>query len=315
LKTTLCWTRLYDFVMTERLSLRKLDYFIAAAETGTMTAAAERLHISQSAISAGLAALERQLGVQLLLRTKSKGLTLTYAGQRFLPAAHALLARSDELRLGMAEVGERPAGELRVGCFTTIAPFLLPGLMESFTLMYPEVVVNFLEGSLIELQEYLLEGRCELALLYDTDIQPGVSYDLLHEAQPHVLLSAGDPLVTHDTIGPADLAGRDMIMFDVPPSQRYFRGVLAELGVAPTVRHRSMNFEMVRCLVARGAGYSLLIQRPVTDLSYEGLPLVTRTLDRRVTPVGVVLARPDGAQLTRRASVFAEFCHERLRAG
>jgi len=299
--------------MTERLNLRQLDYFIAAAETGTMTAAAERLHISQSAISAGLAGLERQLGVQLLLRTKAKGLTLTYAGQRLLPAAHALLARADELRLGMADVGTQPAGELRVGCFTTIAPFLLPGLMESFTKVFPQVVVHFLEGSLKELQEYLLQGRCELALLYDTDIQPGVAYDLLHEAQPHVLLPADDRLAGQDVVRPADLAGRDMVMLDVPPSQHYFRGILAELGVAPIIRHSSMNFEMVRCLVARGVGYSLLVQRPVTDLSYEGLPLVIRSLDRRVRPVRVVLAHAEGALLTRRASVFAEFCRDRWR--
>ncbi len=63
------------------MSLRQLDYFVIAAEIGTMTGAAQRLHVSQSAVSLGIAELERQLGVQLLLRCKAKGLTLTEAGR------------------------------------------------------------------------------------------------------------------------------------------------------------------------------------------------------------------------------------------
>ena len=161
--------------MTERISLRQLDYFVVAAETGTMTGAAQRLYVSQSAVSLGVAELERQLGVQLLLRFKAKGLTLTEAGRMLLPEARALLARTEELQAGMREVGQTAAGRLVIGCFTTIGPFLLPRLLEEFQTAYPDVPLDFMEGSLTELQQLLLEGRCELAVLYGVDIRSPAS--------------------------------------------------------------------------------------------------------------------------------------------
>ena len=67
---------------------------------------------------------------------------------------------------------------------------------------------------------------------------------------------------------------------------------------------------MVRSLVARGVGYSLLIQRPALDASYEGRELkMHRISDTGIPPLPVVLARPAGSQPTRRAAAFAEFCH------
>lgn len=78
------------------LDLRQLSCFVAAATTGTMTAAGERLLLSQSAVSLGVRALERRLGVQLLVRRSARTLLLTPAGARLLPAARELLAHADE---------------------------------------------------------------------------------------------------------------------------------------------------------------------------------------------------------------------------
>lgn len=294
--------------MTERINLRQLDYFVTAAEAGTMTAAAGVLHVSQSAVSLAIAELERQIGVQLVLRHKAKGLTVTEAGRRLLPEARALLARSDEIRADMFEVGRTPAGQLMIGCFTTIAPFLLPGLLEDFQATYPEVALDFVEGSQVVLQQLLLEGRCELAVLYDVDIQPGIEHEILYETKPHVLLPPEHPLAQRKAVRLAELARYDMIMLDVPPSYRYFSQVLADFGVEPRIRHRTVSFEMVRSLVARGMGYSLLIQHPVVNVSYEGRPLVIRPIRDRLDPMPVVLGRPAGTRPTRRATVFAEFC-------
>ncbi|MET7619227.1 LysR family transcriptional regulator [Streptomyces sp. NPDC005408] len=296
--------------MTDRMSLRQLDYFVVAAEVGTMSGAAKVLYVSQSAVSIGIAELEHQLGVQLLLRSKPKGLTLTEAGRKLLPEARALLARTEELQAGMRDVGQTPAGRLVVGCFMTIAPFLLPRLLEDFQAAYPEVTLDFLEGSLVDLQQLLLEGRCELAVLYGVDIQPGIDFDVLYATQPHVLLSSAHPLAEAEAVRLADLAGHDMIMLDVPPSLRYFTEVLSTAGVTPAIRHRTRSFEMVRSLVARNVGYSLLIQHPALDVSYEGRPLEIRRIHDPVVPLPVVLARPSGAQPTRRAAAFASFLHE-----
>lgn len=294
--------------MPDRMSLRQLDYFVTAAEAGTMTGAAQLLYVSQSAVSAGIGELEHQLGVQLLIRAKAKGLTLTAAGRLFLPEARALLARSEELRSGMREVGQTAAGRLVVGCFTTLAPFLLPRLLEEFPAACPDVTLDFLEGSLDELQRLLREGRCELALLYGVDTEPGIVFDRLYSTVPHVLLPREHPLAERDGIRLADLADHEMIMLDVPPSRRYFSEVMADAGLRPVVRHRTESFELVRSLVARGAGYSLLIQRPALDISYEGRAVRIRPIADEVAPLPVGLARLSGTLPTRRAAAFASFC-------
>lgn len=295
--------------MTDRISLRQLHYFVACAEAGTMTGAARHLYVSQGAVSVAIAQLESRIGVQLLLRSKAKGLALTEAGRHLLPEARALLARTDELQSGMRDIGQAPAGRLVIGCFTTIAPFLVPGLLEEFQAAHTRVTLDFVEGSLTDLQGLLREGRCELAVLYGVDIQPGVDFDTLYETRPHVLLPSGHPLAEQEEIRLADLAGLDMIALDVPPSLSYFTDVLASAGVTPVVRHRTESFEMVRSLVARGVGYSLLIQHPRPDVSYEGRALAVRRIKDTVRPLPVVLARPTGSRLTRRAAAFAAFCH------
>jgi len=294
--------------MTDRISLRQLDYFVVAAQIGTITGAAQRLYVSQSAVSLGIGELERQLGVQLLFRSKARGLALTEAGRLFLPEARALLARTDELQAGMRDLGQSPAGRLVVGCLTALAPFLLPSLLEEFETAFPEVALDFIEGSPAELQRSLLIGRCELALLYGLDIQPGVGQDVLYLASPHVLLPPAHPLAASANVRLADLAGHHMISLDLPPNPSYFSGLLAGAGVVPAVRHRTASFETVRSLVARGVGYSLLVQRPAADVSYEGRRVAVRRIRDAVVPLPVVLALPSGARPTRRAAAFAAHC-------
>lgn len=301
--------------MTERLNLRHLSYFVAAAEVGTMTGAAESLHVSQSAVSLGVADLERQVGVQLLLRRRAKGLTLTTAGQQFIVDARALLRQAEELQVGAQELGHSLTGRLVVGCFQTIGPIVLPALLDSFAAEYPGVDLDFVEGSLVDLQAMLLDGRCEIALLYDMDIVPGIEREAVYLTWPYVLLSPEHPLADRDAVALGDLADHDMIMLDFPPSWHHFTSLLATAGVVPRIRHSTSSFEMVRSLVARGYGFSMLIQRPAVEVSYEGLPLVTRPVADPIDPTPVVLAWPASAHLTRRARAFAAHCREVLRNG
>lgn len=78
-----------------RFSFRKLEYFVAAGETGSITLASERIHISQSAVSTAITQLERELGVQLFVRLHAQGLSLTPAGRKLLRDAKNLLAQAE----------------------------------------------------------------------------------------------------------------------------------------------------------------------------------------------------------------------------
>ncbi|MCX5435603.1 MULTISPECIES: LysR family transcriptional regulator [unclassified Streptomyces] len=297
------------------LSLRQLRYFVAAAEMRTISGAAAREHISQSTVALAISELERTLGVQLFLRQQAKGLTITQAGLAVLADARPLLAHADELVSSARHLGGQLSGDLTVGCYTTLAPFLMPGLLQGFAAEHPTVELNFVEGSQVELQERLLDGTCEMALLYELDLQPGVHHETLYRTRPHVLLPHTHPLAGQGAVSLHDLADEPMVLLDYPPSRHYFTQLLASLGVRPTVRHTTSSFETVRSLVARGLGYSLLIQRPPSGISYEGIPLAECAIQEEVPEMPVLLARPTRAKLTRRAQAFADYCRRTLADG
>lgn len=297
------------------LDLRQVACFVAAATTGTMTAAGEQLTLSQSAVSLAVRALERRLGVQLLVRRSARTLLLTPAGARFLPGARELLAHAEELeRLALAGDGSAIAGPLTVGCFPTFAPFLLPGLIQGFTALHPSVTIDFVEGSVPELEDAMRAGACDLAIVDVLAIGADMTYETLFTARPYVLLAADDPLAGRDAIAVAELAERDMIMFDLPPSRRLLERVFTERGLTPRIRHRSANHELVRALVGRGLGFALLVTRPVHNLTHEGLPLAAVPLAGEVAEHELALAHPRGARLTRQAATFADHCRKHAAA-
>jgi DNA-binding transcriptional LysR family regulator len=291
------------------LSLRQLQYFVAAAEAGTIAGGASISHVSQSAVALAISELEKTLDVQLVLRAKAKGLTLTAAGVAVLADARSLLGHADDLVASARSLGQELSGPLSVGCYTTMAPFLMPTALEEFAAEHPTVTLTFAEGSQAGLQARLIDGSIELAVLYDLDIEPGIDYEVLYQTRPYVLLAADHPLATGAPVRLRDLADEPMIMLDQPPSQQNFTQLLASAGVKPRVRQATSSFEAVRSLVARNLGYALLVQRPTSLTSYEGLPITHCDIAEPMPDMPVLIAWRSGAKLTRRAQAFSEFCH------
>ena len=291
-----------------RFTFRQLEYFVTVAEEGTMVGAAERHHISQSAISLAVTELERVLGVQLFMRRKARGIELTGAAREMLPEARRLLQHAAEVQSAARSVGQTIAGDLVLGCFPTLTPFLLPEILRRFPEAHPSVTVRLFEGTVAEMTTRLLDGTCETALMYDLGIGSEIATTVLYQVRPYVLLAADHRLATEGPIALAELRGEPMVMLDMPPSATMFRDVLATGGVEPNVRYSSASFESVRSLVASGAGYSLLLQRPSPTSTYAGPPLVHREIAEDVRLVDVVLARASNARPTRRALAFADFC-------
>lgn len=290
------------------LNLRQLECFVTAADAGTMTAAASRLYVSQSAISLAVGQLERSLGTQLFIREKARGLRLTAAGARLLPEARSLLAHAEDVRTAGEEAGAGLRGSLTVGCFRTAAPFVLPELLETFAIEQPEVALDFIEGPSDELADALLEGRCEIALLYDQSLRPGIATEVVRTMRPYALMSPEHPLARRASVAVAEIAPHPMIMLDVPPSKDYYNDLFRLAGVEANVRHHASSYELVRALVGRNLGWAPLLSRPHVDRSYEGRPLVQVPFDDEPLANQLVLAWPDGIRLTRRARTFADLC-------
>lgn len=293
--------------MVVRISFRQLEYLVAVADAGSITGAAAVCGASQAGVSLSLSDLEKRLDVQLLIRQKAKGVKLTAAGARVVAEGRRLVEAAEELQASAAAAEHEVSGTLGIGCYTSLSPFFIPPLLDEFAGRFPALDVHVLEGTADDLLAALRDGRCELALLYAEDCDAGLTMVPVRTSRPYLVLAADHPLAVRDAIHLADIADEPLIMFDVPSARNAVR-MLEAVGLTARVRHMSSNIEVVRGLVARGVGYSILVQRWPADLSFEGRPIACRSIADPVPERKVVLAWPDGIRLTRRAHTLIDFC-------
>jgi DNA-binding transcriptional LysR family regulator len=294
-------------------TLRQLEYFVAVAESGSVTGAARAVHLSQSAMSTALADLERALGVQLLLRQHARGVTLTPAGRQLLAGSRRLLAQAAELQAEARDLGGALTGPLALGCFGVLAPYVLPELLAACAGRYPGLRLETSEQDLDDLAEGVLSGRFELGLSYDLARHPRLSARRLFSLPPYVLLPAGHPLAGRTALTLGELAGEPLALLDLPQSRDYFRGLFERAGVTPVVRYRSTSVETCRALVGRGLAYTLLNLRPKVPAALDGHPVVSVPLDGPAAALDVVLLTSSSSRPTRRAAAVAGLCGELLR--
>lgn len=199
---------------------------------------------------------------------------------------------------------------LSIGCFHTFGPYILPEMIQRLTAEDPGVRINLVEGDQRRVQQSLLAGESDVALLYDIDISDDLNQIVLTHLTPYVLLADGHPLANRVDITPADLADHPMVLLDAPPSRDYFQRILTDAGVTPDIAFRSSSLEMVRGLVGHGLGYGLLATKPASAMTYDGRALVSRPLISDVAPSRVVLATRKNATLSIAAERFIWFCRD-----
>jgi len=296
-----------ESIFRGNFTLRQLAHFVVAAERGTVSGAAADLHMSQSAVSASISELERLLGAELCVRRKAQGVALTPTGQAVLQRAKDLLLEAAELEYLVRGDGRELVGPLAVGCYVTLAPTVVPPLLDGFSRAHPRVTLDFTEGAQDELADQLRAGLLDLVVMYDMDVQATWNTLVLYEVRPHILLHADHPLAGAEAVHLRDLEGEPMVLFDAPPSSRNTLAIFESCGVEPQVRHRTRSYELTRGIVGRGLGYALLIQRPRNERTYEGRPIVIKEIADDIEAARVVLVWPRGTALSPRARAFAEF--------
>ncbi|WP_136609396.1 LysR family transcriptional regulator [Sinomonas albida] len=290
-----------------RFTLRQLGYLIAVGETGSISAAADRLHVTQTAVGASLNDLERALGTQLLVRRRAHGALLTPAGQYVCDRARSLLAEAADLELSARDTGTALRGPLALGCYSTLAVTLVPPILQGFSELHPGVELDFVADQQVPLERRLLAGELDAALMYDMNLPMGLAARTLYEARVYVLLAADHPLATGGPVELAALEADPLVFLDLHPSGEHTMAVFRAAGVEPRIRYRTTDFELTRSLVGRGLGYALLVQRPWRDETYEGLPVVAAEITPAPAPVRILLAWSAAVRPTRRAQALMAF--------
>lgn len=239
------------------MDLLRLQYFVQVVEAGTFSRAAARLGLAQPSLSRHLAQLEADLGQRLLLRT-GRGVAPTEAGLALLPHAKALLEQAEIARDELRSMQVSPRGRVVVGLPPRIAPLLAVPLVEGFGARFPRALITIAEGMSHALQEGLIAGRLDVAVLFDPQ----------HSARLELELLLREPLLlvgpAHAEALPAQLALKDLSDYPLvlPSAPNAIRNLVEAkvrpLGIELRVVAEVGAVQTALALVARGIGYSVL---------------------------------------------------------
>ena len=296
-----------------RFTLRQIEHAVAIQDRGSVAAASVVLGVAQPTLSASLAKLEKQTGIQLFIRRHAQGVSPSPAGIRFLAEARNLLSFAQDLQRETAAVGTAIEGTLSLGSFTTIAPAYVPQLVASFTASHPRAAVRLAEGTQDQLLDGLRGGQHDLVLLYDVDMPDDLAVTILASFEPYVLLPAKHRLTRHRHVPLAALKSEPFILLDIAPSRTYFTRILEQAGISPQIAFASPSLEVVRGLVGQGLGYSILVTRPHGDHSYAGEELAVRPIAETVERGVIALAALKQMRKTRLVAAFEAHCVEYFR--
>jgi DNA-binding transcriptional LysR family regulator len=296
------------------VTLTQLRYFAEAATQLSMTSAAARLNVAQSAVSSAIAQLERHIGTQFFIRQRSKGLLLTPAGELFLRDAQAILAQVEESLDHARGEQQSVKGRVRMACFSTLAPFLLPGVLSRLREEHPALEVEVLEMDISGCISALINGQADLALCYDLDLPDVITGSVVHTARPYLALPPHHELAGSDSIPLSALRNESFVLLDLPHTRDLMLSIARLSGGEPDVRFRSASYETVRTFVARGLGYSILHQRPQHKLTYDGGQIATVEIQDDVPELKTVLAHLQSQRPTARVRAVAQAVRHQIAA-
>lgn len=146
------------------MELKELRYIVALAEEGSISRAAERLYMAQSSLSQFLQQYEKELGTPLFVRT-SKGIRLTSGGAVFIENARKLLLQYRRAENELWDSANLKGGRIVFGISSFRGYYMLPGILKEFYERYPKVSVEIIEANSMELEEKLMEGKLDLAVV------------------------------------------------------------------------------------------------------------------------------------------------------
>ncbi|MBF6360205.1 LysR family transcriptional regulator [Nocardia farcinica] len=263
------------------MELRHLHYFLAVAEEGNFTRAAERVHVAQSGISTHIKSLERELGQQLFVR-KPRGVTLTAAGAALLPHAVQVLDAVAAGRASVEALSGLLTGHVAIGTITSISPrsIDLPELLASFHRRHPGVGISLVEDTAAILAHRVYDNDLDIAFTSLTDEPvPGMRSRPLRSERMVAALPPGDPLARRRRLPLSALSGRSLIALPEGSGlRRRLDQTLAREGVRAQVAFEASDPDVLVALAGKGLGLALVPESAlvgdgrVVGVEVDGLP-------------------------------------------
>jgi len=238
------------------MNLRSLQYFVKLADLRHFSKAAEACFVSQPTLSTQVKKLEDELGVQLVERSPRK-IMLTPVGEEIAERARLILSDVDQIRAVARRAGDPADGNLRLGLFPTLAPYVLPHVVPTIRKRYPNLRLQLAEEKTEDILKMLQQGELDAALLALPVNDEGMDVEILFE-EPFVLaLPGGHPLGKKSRITLKDLNGSELLLLDEGHCLRdHALDVCALAGAHERVDFHATSMETLRQMVAADVGPS-----------------------------------------------------------
>lgn len=282
------------------MDTKKYEVFAKTVELSSLTAAAQALGLTQSAVSHIIAAVEEELKLTLLKRSRT-GARLTPEGERMLPYIKEIL-RQEALMYRAAEgLRELTAGEVRIGTFTSVATHWLPGMMKEFQQMHPQVEFRLFNGDYHDVNQWLRQGSVDLGFVA-LPMEQDWECIVLGEDRLMAALPENHPLARQERCAVTDVAREPFISL-LETSDHDARRALDKAGLRPNVKFTTKDDYAVLAMVRQGLGVSIM---PELLLRGQSSGIAVRPLDPPSSRM-LALALPAGGRTGPAARRFAEF--------
>ena len=246
------------------------EYFLAIAQAGSISKAAQGLYLSQPALSSSLKRLEEDLGAQLFDR-ESTPLRLTQAGERYLSYVRENQERERRLRQDLAQMEREPRGTVRIGLNLWRSSLVLPRVLPAFQRRYPHIQVEPLEGSHQELAARLDQGTLDFAVLHRPNPYPQFAFQHLQYERLLLILRRDAPVLEHLSPASRDrelphLSWTDLTAFQDVPFLLLRKGqnlreqadlIFQTAGFSPHIALTTSNLMTALYLAAEGHGAAM----------------------------------------------------------
>ncbi|WP_339934290.1 LysR family transcriptional regulator [Vreelandella glaciei] len=272
------------------MTLQQLRHFLAIIETGTLSMAAQRCHISQPSMSASLKALENDLGCLLFTR-HSKGLLPTAAGQSLQQYAVRLLHEAQQARESVRSLPDEPCGTLRLGVTETISAYMLPRLLQGQLNILSGVQLTISEASIEDIQQQLRAGDIDLGLLVIDNVSPAEDFhcERLFDSPRRLWAPTGHPLLRRAHVKLNDVCEYPFILLEMDEHIATWERYWKRQPRRPQVITCSRSIEAVRSLVGMGIGVTILSNLVFRPWSLDGDHLSRRELAEDVPGMDIGL--------------------------
>lgn len=278
------------------MELRSLAYFVRIAELGSITRAAAHLRLAQPALTRHVQRLEEELGVALFTRA-NRGVRLTEAGEKLLESAVRILRdverTGDEIRAQEAY----PSGRIILGVTPTLSPVMVPDLFARMREDYPRVELKVMHAGMVRLEEFVIDGRVDVALLSELSRSRLIVSSRL--AQEEMVLVTKPGVRPGGIVSGGELQRTPLVLGD--GLRAAMDALLAGRGIELNVDTEVNDHETMRLMVQRGAAASVLPYSSVARECERGLLEA-----HRLTESGVFRTLALGVRASRTASPARE---------